>query len=69
MYITQGLEINTSLKAGNGYPIGARFTVNALGNVVAFGTTECYNGITSYRNVACSSEVASNIYNKTDLIP
>ena len=47
VYMSQGLELNTSLKVGNGAPISARYTVNELGNVVSLGTIECYRGITS----------------------
>ena len=49
VYISQGLELNTGLTVGYSNPIVARFTVDAAtGNVVSFGTIECYNGITTY---------------------
>ena len=48
VYISQGLEVNPGLTVGYNNPIIARFTVDAAnGNVVTFGTIECYNGITT----------------------
>jgi hypothetical protein len=68
VYMTQGLEINTSLKVGNGDPITAMFTVAAAtGNIVTFGTIECYNGITTYENITCNALAATNIYTKTEV--
>ena len=36
-------------------------------NVVTFGTIECYNGITTYRDIICNALTATNIYTNTEI--
>ena len=67
VYISQGPEVNAGLTVGYNNPIVAIFTVDAAhGNVVTFGTIECYNGIPTYGDIACNALVATNIYTKTE---
>ena len=65
--ITQGLEVNAGLTVGYNSPIVAIFTVDAAnGNVMTFGTIECYNGITTYGHITRNALTATNIYTKTE---
>ena len=68
VYISQGLELNTGLTVGVENPMSARFTVDGTGgNVVTVRTIECYNGITTYGDIACNALVAPSIYSKTEI--
>ena len=66
VYISQGLEANTEITVSYNSPIVARFTVDAAhGNVVTFGTIECYNGITTDGYITCNALATTTIYTNT----